>query len=139
MILNWLSDESSFVVYTDDGAPPDVAPVLNQHGLVSWRCAGGSFEREEIIVPPRVMADKTANTIHGAFMTCLPEWIDLLKAGNRGAIVLSTDSAKSNFKWSWMVAGLLADEPNIPVFLIPCMQHLTASCWVTFLIRSKQM
>ena len=126
VVLNWLSDESSFVVKASDGGPPDVAPILNQHGILSWRCSGDPLEREEIIVAPKVMADKTAHTVHGAFESVFPEWKNMLKAGDGGAILLSTDSAQVNFRWAWVVADLLATEPMIPVLLIPCMQHLAA-------------
>ena len=63
--LQW--DETSFTVKANDG-PPCVQSILSQHGVLRWETADEQEHVQEVVLPPCILQDKSANGMLGAIV-----------------------------------------------------------------------
>ena len=99
--------------------------VLTQHGIAHWLNASGEIGRQEMILPPSILSDKTADSIYSAIVSKhrLPI-TTMLGSGLFSCLQISTDAASTHAR----VVKWLRDQLPASQLMTwqKCLQHQAA-------------
>ena len=101
---------------------PTLAEVLCQHGVVHFLERGSdSVKREEIVCPPRLIADTSADTLFSGVLAGHPHLDRALASAKYGCLAFSSDCAKANLRLITHVLNTLPE--NTLGLLLRCLHH----------------
>jgi len=116
-IVNLIWDCTRFKVAASD-AGLGMREVMTSHAVVHWD-RDGVTRREEVVSPPQVLEDGTAESMWAGLGRQIP--LHQLLDADLAALLCSPDSAKANVRLMGHMFSLLPD--NVLAIFLGCMHH----------------